>query len=168
MCFYPRCLWMSTDASLGAGLHSHSHALSLSVSPCVCLHFVSYKNSCAANVYHHWNTRFVCIRLFSFHKGSTNTKQLLASNYITVVEHLATYCEIKVSNPACFCLAPEEHVSEALVFHFYLKFVSQTELASLPTWLVIWHWLTCVWKSEDWFTHQTKAGRWCIPMQSQI
>ncbi len=74
MCCYPRCLWMSTDASLGAGLHSHSHALSLSVSPCVCPHFVSYKNPSSANVRYHWNTRFDCIRLFSFHKGSTNTK----------------------------------------------------------------------------------------------
>ncbi len=47
-CFYPRCLWMSTDASLGAGLHSHSHALSLSVSPCVCPHYVLYKNPSSA------------------------------------------------------------------------------------------------------------------------
>jgi len=46
MCFYPRCLWMSTDATLGAGLHSHTHSFSLSVSPLPCLSLFPLKRCC--------------------------------------------------------------------------------------------------------------------------
>jgi hypothetical protein len=31
--FFPRCLWMLTDATIGVDQHSHTHTLSLSVSP---------------------------------------------------------------------------------------------------------------------------------------
>ena len=43
-------------------------SLSLSVSPCNCLLFVSYKNLSATGIHYQLNTRFDCIRLFSFHR----------------------------------------------------------------------------------------------------
>jgi hypothetical protein len=37
MCiFFPRCLWMLTDATIGVDQHSHTHTPSLSVSPLPC------------------------------------------------------------------------------------------------------------------------------------
>ncbi len=70
MCFFfPRCLWMLIDATIGVDQHSHTHTLSLSVSPLPC--FLSppfltlYKLALQLCVYQ-LKYRFHCIWLFSF------------------------------------------------------------------------------------------------------
>ncbi len=69
-------LFVAADRSYsGVDLHSHTHSFSLSVSPLPCLSFFPLKRCCDTFL-DHWNTRFDCIRLFSFHKGSTNMKIL--------------------------------------------------------------------------------------------
>jgi len=145
MCFYPRCLWMSTDATLGAGLHSHSHALSLSVSPCVCLHFVSYKNPSSTNVNYHWNTRFDCIRLFSFHKGSTNTKPPLSLLLFSILSLSSVTVFLFFSFPFSYLSLPVVSVLLYLFIPVYpsLSLVSLSLPSLAPLFLVflmnIWY-----------------------------
>jgi hypothetical protein len=72
MCFYPTfvCGCRLTLSLVPTYTRTHTHALSLSLrlfalSP---LLSVWYKNPFPRLFGHHWNTRFRCIRLFSFHR----------------------------------------------------------------------------------------------------
>ncbi len=62
---------------------TRAHTLSF----CLCLSltwpiFLSFKKALRRRYGYHWNTRFDCIRLFSFHIGSTNTKNTNLSKKI--------------------------------------------------------------------------------------
>ncbi len=72
MCFFfPHCLWMLADATIGIEQHSHTHTLSLSVSPLPCFLSPSfltlYKPALRLCVYQ-LKYRFHRIWLFSFPK----------------------------------------------------------------------------------------------------
>jgi hypothetical protein len=92
MCiFFPRCLWMLIDATIGVDQHSHTHTLSLSVSPLPC--FLSppfltlYKLVLRLCVYQ-LKYRFHRIWLFSFSKVTLIQKYSRLSTYIYKVSKL--------------------------------------------------------------------------------
>ncbi len=76
MCFYPRCLWMSTDATLGAGLHSHSHALSLSLSLRVSVLFTFHIKTHRPQIIIIIEIQDLIVFGCSHFIGSTNTKEV--------------------------------------------------------------------------------------------
>jgi hypothetical protein len=85
----------------GVDLHSHTHSFSLSLS--ATLPFVlPFKKVLRHLCGYHWNTRFDCIRLFSFHKGSTNTKLVKLEVYQKSVVQQFHFCKnICVSGFTC-------------------------------------------------------------------
>ncbi len=93
MCFYVFSLSLSQRVVCGCRLTlfrcrptlAHTLILSLCLSATLPF-FLPFKKVLRHLHGYHWNTRFDCIRLFSFHKGSTNTKQIQLQRQAPVVK----------------------------------------------------------------------------------
>jgi hypothetical protein len=76
--------------------HTRSFYLGLSLT---LLTFLPFKKALRRRYDHHWNTRFVCIRLFSFHKGSTNTKLLVLTSLDQLISKLKILFSFFIKQP---------------------------------------------------------------------